>query len=135
MLLRVERFYVISPSDGCMPHYAKLDVKKDKYIEGLDASYTVNKFKSLDEAIMHYTNQIQACSLVLASKAPPLAVSSTAETAGHNNEQPEPCAKPGISVPVKTVASLEKKPPGIDSASDPLLKKPSDAKEKCLEML
>jgi hypothetical protein len=123
-------FVVISPSDSHMPHFAKLDVEKDKYIEGLDASYTVDKFKSLDETIMHYTNQIQACSLALASKAPPLAVSSVAETAGNNNEQPEPCAKPGISVPVKTVASLEQKPPAIDSASDPSLKKPSDTKEK-----
>jgi hypothetical protein len=64
-------FYVISPSDGQMPHFAKLDDKKDKYVEGLDASYTVDKFESLDEAIMHYTNQIQACSLALTSKAPP----------------------------------------------------------------
>jgi hypothetical protein len=128
-------FYVISPSDGCMPHFAKLDGEKDKYIEGLDASYTVDKFKSLDEAIMHYTNQIQACSLAVASKAPPLAVSSVAETGGNNNEQPEPCPKPGISAPVKTVASLEQKPPAIDFASDPCLKKPSDSKEKHLEML
>jgi hypothetical protein len=122
-------FYVISPSDGCMPHFAKLD----KYIEGLDASYTVDKFESLDEAIMHYTNQIQACSLALASKAPVLFVSSVAETGGNNNEQPEPCPKPRISAPVKTVASLEQKPPAIDFASDPCLKKPSDSKEKILK--
>ena len=128
-------FYVISPSDGCMPHFAKSDDEKDKYIEGLDASYTVDKFESLDEAITHYTNQIQACSLALASKAPPLAVSSVAETGGNNNEQPEPCPKPRISAPEKTVASLEQKPPAIDFASDPCLKKPSDSKEKYLEML
>jgi hypothetical protein len=131
-------FYFISPSDGRMPHFAKSDDEKDKYIEGLDASYTVDKFEYLDEAIMHYTNQIQACSLALASKAPPLAVSSVAEIGGNNNEQPEPCPKPGISAPVKTVASLEQKPPAIDFASDPCLKKTSDSKEnvlKCCERL
>jgi hypothetical protein len=52
--------YVISPSDGCMPHFAKSDDEKDKYIEGLDSYYSVDKFESLDEAITHYTNQIQA---------------------------------------------------------------------------
>ena len=87
-------YYVISPSDGHMPHFAKLDKEKDEYIEDLDASYTVDKFESLDEAIMHYSNQIQACSLALASKAPSLSVSSRAETAGHKIEQPEPCAEP-----------------------------------------
>jgi hypothetical protein len=48
-------FYVISPSDGHMPHFEKSDKEKDEYN---DASYTVDKFESLDEAIMHYTNQI-----------------------------------------------------------------------------
>jgi hypothetical protein len=123
-------FYVISPSDGHMPHFAKLDKEKDEFIEDLDASYTVDKFESLDEAIIHYTNQIQACSLALASKAPSLAVSSRAKTAGHKIEQPEPCAEPAISVPVKTVASLEKKPPAVDSASDLSFKKPSETKER-----
>jgi hypothetical protein len=126
-------YYVISPSDGCIPHFAKSDKDKDKYIENLDASYTVDKFESLDEAIMHYSNQIQASSLALASKAP--AVSPRAETAGHNIEQPEPCAEPVISVPVKTVASLEKKPAVVDSASDLSFKKPSETKEKCVEMV
>jgi hypothetical protein len=86
-------YYVISPSDGHIPHFAKLDVKKDEYLEDLDASYTVEKFESLHQAIMHYSNQIQACSLAFASKLQSLAVSSTAETAGHKHEQP--CAKPG----------------------------------------
>jgi hypothetical protein len=72
--------------------------------------------------------------LALASKAP--AVLPRAETAGHNIEQPEPCAEPAISVPVKTVASLEEKPPPVvDSTSDLSFKKPSETKEKCLEML
>jgi hypothetical protein len=69
-----------------MPHFAKSDKEKDEYLEDLDASYTVDKFESLDEAIMHYSNQIQACSLALASKAPSLAVSSKAKTAGHKIE-------------------------------------------------
>jgi hypothetical protein len=68
------------------PILQKLDKEKDEYIEDLDASYTVDKFESLDEAIMHYSNQIQACSLALASKAP--AVSPRAKTAGHKIEQP-----------------------------------------------
>jgi hypothetical protein len=88
---------------------------------------------NIDDAIMHYSNQIQACSLALASKAP--AVSPRAETAGHKIKQPEPCAEPVISVPVKTVASLEEKPPAVDSASDLSFKKPSETKEKHLEML
>jgi hypothetical protein len=96
----------------------------------------VEKFKSFDEAIKDYTNQIQAYSLALASKAPSLvAVSSTAETAGHKNEQPEPCGKPAPSVPVKTVAFIEKKTPAAMSANDPSFKKPSETKEKHLEML
>jgi hypothetical protein len=60
-------YFIISPSDGRMPHFAKLDKEKDEYIEDLDASCTVDKFEYLDEAIMHYSNQIQACSLALAS--------------------------------------------------------------------
>jgi hypothetical protein len=129
-------YYVISPSDGHMPHLAKSEKEKDKYIEGLDASYTVDKLESLDEAITHYTNQIQACSLALASKAPSLSVSSRAETTVHKIEQPEPCAEPRITVPVKTVACLEKKPPAVDSASALSFKnKPSETKEKYLEML
>jgi hypothetical protein len=52
-------YYVISASDGHMPHFAKSDEEKDEYIEDLDGSYTVDKFESLDEAIMHYSNQIQ----------------------------------------------------------------------------
>jgi hypothetical protein len=71
--------------------------------------------------------------LALASKAP--AVTPRAKTAGHKIKQPKPCAEPVISVPVKTVASLEKKPPAVDSASDLSFKKPSETKEKCLEML
>jgi hypothetical protein len=122
-------YYVISPSDGHMPHLAKSEKEKDKYIEGLDASYTVDELESLDEAITHYTNQIQACSLALASKAPSLSVSSRAKTTGHKIEQPEPCAEPRISVPVKTVACLEKKPPAVDSASALSFKnKPSETK-------
>jgi hypothetical protein len=126
-------YYVISASDGRMPHFAKSDEEKDEYIEDLDGSYTVDKFESLDEAITHYSNQIQAFSLALASKAP--AVSPRAKTAGHKIKQPKPCAEPVISVPVKTVASLEEKPPAVDSASDRSFKKPSETKEKCLEML
>jgi len=126
-------YYVISASDGRMPHFAKSDEEKEKYIEDLDGSYTVDKFESLDEAITHYSNQIQACSLALASKAP--AVSPRAETAGHKIEQPEPCAEPANSVPVKTAASLEEKPPAVDSTSDLSFKKPSETKEKRLEML
>jgi hypothetical protein len=34
--------YVISASDGCMPHFAKSDKEKEKYIEDLDGSYTVD---------------------------------------------------------------------------------------------
>jgi hypothetical protein len=126
-------YYVISASDGCMPHFAKSNEEKEKYIEDLDGSYTVDKFESLDEAITHYSNQIQACSLALASKAP--TASPRAETAGHKIEQPEPCAEPANSVPVKTVASLEEKPPAVDSTSDLSFKKPSETKEKRLEML
>jgi hypothetical protein len=51
-------YYLISPSDGHIPHFAKLDKEKDEYIKGIDASYTVDKFESLDETITHYTNQI-----------------------------------------------------------------------------
>jgi hypothetical protein len=115
-------YYVISPSDGCIPHFAKLDKEKDGYLEGLDASYTVEKFESFDEAIMHYSNQIQACTLAFASKGQSLAVSFTAKTAGHKDSE-QPCAKPVTSVPVKTVACLEKKPRAVDSASDLSYKK------------
>jgi hypothetical protein len=92
-------YYVISASDGHMPHFAKSDEEKDEYIEDLDGSYIADKFESLDEAMMHYSNQIQACSLALASKAP--AVSPRPKTAGHKIEQHKPCAEPAVSVPLR----------------------------------
>jgi hypothetical protein len=51
--------------------------------------------------------------LAFASKAPSLAVSPSAKTDGHENEQTEPCGKPATSVRVK--ACLEKKQPAAKS--------------------